>query len=211
MRLLTHNHFFTKIPSHNGEEEETMYDLTLASKFLVRSNSFCLAPLVEVSFRPSTLDLWKSSNKLFAEDTEVPFFESVIGERYWDFINKDLNLQNAFQKAMAADSEIIKVGLQECKHVFEGLGSLVDVGGGTGAVSKLLHQSFPHLKCIVLDQPQVVANFTTTQNLSFVGGDMFDSIPSADAVLLKVCIDVQIYVHQTLSLFIFSIIPSLRH
>ncbi|KAL9327399.1 hypothetical protein ACSQ67_008044 [Phaseolus vulgaris] len=86
---------------------------------------------------------------------------------------------------MAADSEIIKLGLQECRHVFEGLGSLVDVGGGTGAVSKQIHEAFPHLKCTVFDQPQVVANLTTTQNLSFVGGDMFHSIPSADAVLLK--------------------------
>ncbi|KAL9327398.1 hypothetical protein ACSQ67_008043 [Phaseolus vulgaris] len=184
MRLLTHNQFFTK--TENGEEEEeATYDLTLASEFLVRSNSFSLAHLVEVAFLPRVCDMWNSSKKLFEEDTELPLFESVTGERYWDFINNDCELLNVFQKAMAADSEIVKLGLQECKNVFEGLGSLVDVGGGTGAVSKLILQSFPHLKCTVLDQPQVVANLKTTQNLSFVGGDMFQSIPSADAVLLK--------------------------
>ncbi|TKY59202.1 Isoflavone 4'-O-methyltransferase [Spatholobus suberectus] len=37
----------------------------------------------------------------------------------------------------------------------------------------------------VFEQPKVVANLTGTQDLNFVGGDMFKSIPSADAVVLK--------------------------
>ncbi|XP_047169104.1 isoflavone 4'-O-methyltransferase-like [Vigna umbellata] len=185
MRLLTHNGFFTKTPSQNSEEEEETYSLTLASKFLVRSNSFCLAPNAEVAFHPSMFNMWNSSKKLFTEDTQVPLFESVTGESYFDFIKNDFQFLNVFQKAVAADSEMVKLGLQQCKHVFEGLDSLVDVGGGTGAVSRLILESFPHMKCTVLDLPQVVANLKTTQNLSFVGGDMFESIPSADAVLLK--------------------------
>jgi 2,7,4'-trihydroxyisoflavanone 4'-O-methyltransferase/isoflavone 4'-O-methyltransferase len=63
---------------------------------------------------------------------------------------------------------------------------LVDVGGGTGVVAKLIHEAFPDIKCTVLDQPQVVGNLTGNKNLNFVGGDMFKSIPHADAVLLKV-------------------------
>ncbi|KAL9325211.1 hypothetical protein ACSQ67_005856 [Phaseolus vulgaris] len=90
-----------------------------------------------------------------------------------------------FQEAMAADSGMLKIALEECKHVFEGLGSLVDVGGGTGTLTRLINELFPHMKCTVFDQPQVVANMTGTENLNFVGGDIFKSIPSADAVLLK--------------------------
>lgn len=187
MRLLSHNGFFTKTPSQNSEEEEETYSLTLASKFLVRSNSFCLAPNAEVAYHPSLFNMWNSSNKeVLTEDTQVPLFQSVTGETYFNFINNDSQFLNVFQKAVAADSEMIKLGLQQCKHVFEGLDSLIDVGGGTGAVSRVILEAFPHLKCTVLDQPQVVANLETTQNLSFVGGDMFQSIPSADAVLLKV-------------------------
>ncbi|CAA2955365.1 trans-resveratrol di-O-methyltransferase-like, partial [Olea europaea subsp. europaea] len=71
------------------------------------------------------------------------------------------------------------------KHVFEGLNSIVGVGGGTGTVSEVIFDAFPNLKCTVLDLPHVVAGLEVTKNLSYVGGDMFESIPSADAILLK--------------------------
>ncbi|KAM3361998.1 hypothetical protein P3S68_016852 [Capsicum galapagoense] len=41
------------------------------------------------------------------------------------------------------------------------------------------------MKCTVLDLPHVVANMPQTENLNFVGGDMFQSIPHADPILLK--------------------------
>ncbi|PHU14547.1 hypothetical protein BC332_15752 [Capsicum chinense] len=41
------------------------------------------------------------------------------------------------------------------------------------------------MKCTVLDLPHVVANMPQTENLSFVEGDIFHSIPHVDAILLK--------------------------
>ncbi|TKY59203.1 (+)-6a-hydroxymaackiain 3-O-methyltransferase 1 [Spatholobus suberectus] len=166
MRLLTHNGFFTKatVASQNGKEE-TAYALTPPSKLLIRRGSTCLAPIVKGALHSSSLDMWHSSNKWFTEDKELSLFESTTGESYWDFLNSDFDLLRLFQEAMTADSQMFKLGLKRCKHVFEGLSSLVDVG--------------------VFDQPQVVANLTETDNSNLVGGDMFKSIPSADAVFLK--------------------------
>ncbi|XP_016164707.1 myricetin O-methyltransferase-like [Arachis ipaensis] len=76
---------------------------------------------------------------------------------------------------------MFKIALKECRHVFENLGSIVDVGG----VSKLIHQEFSQLKCTVFDQSEVVGNLKGDGNLNFVAGDMFKSIPSADAVLRR--------------------------
>jgi uncharacterized Fe-S radical SAM superfamily protein PflX len=42
------------------------------------------------------------------------------------------------------------------------------------------------MNCTVLELPQVITNLEGTKNLNYVGGDMFQHIPSADAVLLKV-------------------------
>ncbi|KAK2976802.1 hypothetical protein RJ640_015797, partial [Escallonia rubra] len=70
--------------------------------------------------------------------------------------------------------------ISECKHVFEGLTSLVDI-----AVARAISYAFPDLKFIVLYQHHVVANLEGSQNLEFVGGDMFKVIPSANAILLK--------------------------
>ncbi|KAM3381536.1 hypothetical protein P3S68_007109 [Capsicum galapagoense] len=75
--------------------------------------------------------------------------------------------------------------IEHCKGVFEGLKSLVDVGGGTGTVAKVISNEFPELKCYVLDLPHVVEGLEGSNNLSYVEGDMFKSVPCVDAILLK--------------------------
>lgn len=77
--------------------------------------------------------------------------------------------------------------------------SLVDVGGGNGAGTQVIAKAFPRIKCTVMDLPHVVGQAAACDdNLRFVAGDMFESIPSADAVLLKVPIDIK-WFHQCLS------------
>ncbi|KAM3286240.1 hypothetical protein P3S67_025039 [Capsicum chacoense] len=41
------------------------------------------------------------------------------------------------------------------------------------------------MECTILDLSHVVANMPQTENLSFVGGDMFQFIPHTDTILLK--------------------------
>ncbi|XP_059596409.1 flavonoid 4'-O-methyltransferase-like [Vitis vinifera] len=78
--------------------------------------------------------------------------------------------------------------LESRDQFFEGLSSLVDVGGGTGLTARTISEAFPRLKCRVFDLPHVVANLPEYRNLEFVGGDMFQSGPTADATLMKVFI-----------------------
>ncbi|MED6132965.1 Isoflavone 4'-O-methyltransferase [Stylosanthes scabra] len=188
LRLLTHNGFFakTKIQEQEQQEEEA-YALTPPSKLLIRSKPTNLSSIVKGALHWSSLDMWHSSDKWFTEDKEQTMYEtSSGGQSFWDFLNNEPDCIKMFQDAMASDSYMFKLALKECRHVFENLGSIVDVGGGTGGVSRLIHQEFPQLKCTVFDQPEVVANLKgDDDNLNFVGGDMFKSIPSADAVLLK--------------------------
>lgn len=80
---------------------------------------------------------------------------------------------------------MMNLAVKDCRPVFEGLSSLVDVGGSTGKVAGIITDAFPHLKFTVLDLPHVVANLADTENLKFIGGDMFQHVPPADAVLLK--------------------------
>ncbi|RHN59564.1 putative methyltransferase [Medicago truncatula] len=189
LRLLTHNGFFAKTTLMNGKEgeEETTYSLTPPSMLLISGKSTCLSPFVSGVLHPCRLNVWHSSKKWLTEDKELSLFESARGETFWDYLNKDTESDelSMFQEAMAADSQIFNLALKECNHVFEGLESIVDVGGGRGGFTKLIHEAFPDLKCTVFDQPQVVANLSGDENLKFVGGDMFKSIPPADAVLLK--------------------------
>uniref|UniRef100_A0A2N9IEG4 O-methyltransferase C-terminal domain-containing protein n=1 Tax=Fagus sylvatica TaxID=28930 RepID=A0A2N9IEG4_FAGSY len=103
----------------------------------------------------------------------------------WDYCNQSPEYNNIFNEGMASDSRLMSLVVKDYKPIFEGLGSLVDVGGGTGTVAKIISEAFPHMKCTVFDLPHVVANLKDSQNLKYVGGDMFQSIPSADAILFK--------------------------
>ena len=89
---------------------------------------------------------------------------------------------------LASDSQfIVDVAIkQQGAEVFEGISSLVDVGGGIGAAAQAISKAFPHVKCSVLDLAHVVAKAPTQTDVQFIAGDMFESIPPADAVLLKV-------------------------
>nr|POE66279.1 (+)-6a-hydroxymaackiain 3-o-methyltransferase 2 [Quercus suber] len=89
-------------------------------------------------------------------------------------------------EAMASDARLVmNVVVDKCKSVFEGLESFVDVGGGIGTVAKAIADTFPDIECTVFDPPHVVADFQGSKNLKYVGGDMFEAIPPADAVFMK--------------------------
>ncbi|KAL6838573.1 hypothetical protein ACP4OV_031629 [Aristida adscensionis] len=45
--------------------------------------------------------------------------------------------------------------------------------------------AFPHVKCSVLDLLHVIANAPVSADVEYIAGDMFESIPSANAVFLK--------------------------
>ncbi|KAK9132288.1 hypothetical protein Scep_011816 [Stephania cephalantha] len=91
-----------------------------------------------------------------------------------------------FNEAMAADSTVISsVLVTKCKDIFHGLTTLVDVGGGIGVMGRAIAEAFPHINCSILDLPHVMAACEGSENLEFVAGEMFQAIPSADAVLLK--------------------------
>ncbi|GJS54527.1 trans-resveratrol di-O-methyltransferase-like protein [Tanacetum coccineum] len=87
---------------------------------------------------------------------------------------------------MASDAGLVaSVILKHCDGVFQGLNSIADVGGGTGTLAKSIAKAFPDINCISFDVPNVVKGLDGSKNLTYVGGDMFEAIPKANAVLLN--------------------------
>ncbi|KAJ1692663.1 hypothetical protein LUZ63_009361 [Rhynchospora breviuscula] len=80
---------------------------------------------------------------------------------------------------MASHSkEFVRILVARYPEIFEGINNLVDVGGGTGNTVKIIADSYPDLR-LTFD------NTLNNDSISVVGGDMFDKIPPADAILLK--------------------------
>ncbi|RVW46418.1 xanthohumol 4'-O-methyltransferase [Vitis vinifera] len=61
---------------------------------------------------------------------------------------------------------------------------LFNDGGTGGAVAEVV-KAYPHIKGINFDLPHVVATAPAYKGVSHVGGDMFESIPNADAIFMK--------------------------
>ncbi|KAJ1421500.1 Winged helix-like DNA-binding domain superfamily [Sesbania bispinosa] len=183
MCYLAHNGFF-EIVRIQEEEEKEAYALTAASELLVKGTDLCLAPMVEAVLDPTLSGSYHLLKKWIYEE-DLSLFAVSLGSGFWDFLNKNPEYNRSFNEAMASDSRMINLALKDCNLVFEGLESIVDVGGGTGTTAKILCETFPKLKFVVFDRPQVVGNLSGSNNMTYVGGDMFNSIPKADAVLLK--------------------------
>nr|AFK33373.1 unknown [Lotus japonicus] len=188
MRFLGHNGIFAIA----GEEEEDheAYDLTPASKLLISKAAHagrsdpCLAPIIRMSADPLLINKFHQLGEFLSGDVET-LYEVAYGKPVGGFLKDNPEYQSIFNEAMASDSQLVHLALKNCSSVFEGLDTLVDVGGGTGTTARSICEAFPKLKIVVYDLPQVVGNLSGSNNLSFVGGDMFKSIPEADAVLLK--------------------------
>ncbi|RHN78896.1 putative methyltransferase [Medicago truncatula] len=66
---------------------------------------------------------------------------------------------------------------------FEGVSTLVDVGGGVGNALKQIISEYPSIKGINFDLPQVVQDAPTHPGIEHVEGNMFESVPSGDDIL----------------------------
>lgn len=184
MRLLVHKGLFSKTKVDNHNEQEEAYGLTPASTLLIKDKSYCFAPFVIASLDQDYISAFQCMSRWF-KGNDLTLWETFRGSKFWDYLNQNTGLTQLFNQAMASDSNMATLIIKDCKPIFQGLRSLVDVGGGTGAFARVISEAFPGIKCTVLDLPHAVANMPQTDNLKYVEGDMFQFIPPADAFFFK--------------------------
>ncbi|KAH9623253.1 hypothetical protein KSS87_019474 [Heliosperma pusillum] len=184
-RLLVHSNFLSKSKSVSGEQT---FDLTVNSKLLLKDHPMTLAPFALALLDPVLTEPAHHLASWFQNNDESPF-HTVNGIGVWDYAATEQRFNEYFNKAMASDAKFvgdILLGNSEFNGLFEGVSSLVDVGGGTGTMANAIAKAYPNVKCTVLDLPHVVQGLENNGlNVDYVGGDMFETIPSADVVLLK--------------------------
>ncbi|XP_027329978.1 probable O-methyltransferase 3 [Abrus precatorius] len=184
MRILTHSGFFSQ-HSDTENELQVKYVLTDESMLLLKNHPMSVTPFLHAMLNPIFTTPWNQFSTWFQNDDPTPF-ETTHGMLFWNCVARDPKLNTQFNDAMATDNQLLSsLVIEKCKGVFDGLQSLVDVGGGAGTLAMGIAKSFPQMECIVLDLPHVVADLQGSENLRYVGGNMFEAIPPADAVLLK--------------------------
>ncbi|KAE8670650.1 Tabersonine 16-O-methyltransferase [Hibiscus syriacus] len=182
-RILVHSGFFAQ-QKLSDDSQEDGYVLTNASRLLLKDNPLSVTPFLKAVLDPVLTKPWDFLGIWFQNNDYTPF-DIAHGKTFWEYASHDPKLGNSFNEVMASDARLVSsVLIDKCKGTFEGLNSLVDNGGGTGTLGKAIADAFPNLECTVFDLPNVVAD-QDSGNLKYVGGDMFEDVPVADAVLLK--------------------------
>jgi hypothetical protein len=192
MRVMTQAGFFVE-HNVNDDELEIEYMLTNESILLLKDHPMSVTPFLQAVLHPILANPWHELSVWLKTDDPTTF-ETAHGMLIWDYAAREPNFNNLFNDAMASDARLVtSVVIEKCTGVFNSLDSLVDVGGGTGTMAKALAKSFPKMECTVFDLPHVVDGLQGSDNLNYIGGDMFKKIPPADAILLKVKCHITIY------------------
>ncbi|WVZ53586.1 hypothetical protein U9M48_004504 [Paspalum notatum var. saurae] len=189
MRMLTLSGIFA---ADHTDNSEPIYKLTPMSHLLVQdsaSNSYDMSGVPRMLARPSTsISTFFSLEAWFKDASTMTLFEMAHGAPTWSLTKNDASYNKGMNGTLFVDScFFMDILLKEVgsKDIFGGLKSLVDVGGGHGGAAKAIARAFPHIKCSVLDLKQVISQAPSDGMVQFISGNMFESIPTADAAFLK--------------------------
>jgi len=115
-------------------------------------------------------------------------FEDVHGASLFDESTAvlDKELDELVTEGLAAHDNLgIGTIMRECHDLFKGLDSLTDCCGGDGTTARAITKAHPHVKCTVLDLPNVIDKAPSDGIVNYVAGDLFHSVPKSQAVMLK--------------------------
>ncbi|XP_038888695.1 acetylserotonin O-methyltransferase-like [Benincasa hispida] len=164
------------------QENLTSYAQTPLSRLLASSSKNSMAPFLLLESNPVMLAPWHGLSARIKGTGETPF-EAAHGKDVWSFAAADPIHNIVINDAMSCTARVLTVPaiLEDCPKIFEGIGSLVDVGGGNGTCLSMIVKTCPWIKGINFDLPHVISSSQEYVGVQHVGGNMFDSIPKADA------------------------------
>jgi len=171
----------------------------------MRDGRFALTPMAEAlrrdapgSLRPSVLfnageAMWRSWGHLVhAVRTGEPAFDHAHGVDLFEYFRRHPDEWAIFDQVMTNQTAPLTRAVAAA-YDFSPCRTIVDVGGGRGALALGLVEAYPHLRGIVFDQPAVAAGARQaieaaglTDRCEAVGGDFFAAVPEGgDTYLVK--------------------------
>ncbi|KAL3539118.1 hypothetical protein ACH5RR_002484 [Cinchona calisaya] len=182
MRFLTNRSIFKQLPDGNGTT--TRYVQTPLSRLLARNGEKSMAAFVLLETSPVMLAPWHGlRDRVLANG---PPFDTVHGQDIWSYAKKNPDHSKLINDAMSCDARFsVSAIVHGCPEVFEGIGCLVDVGGGDGTALRTLIKACPWIRGINFDLPHVVSVAPHFDGIEHVAGNMFDAVPKADAAFIK--------------------------
>jgi hypothetical protein len=128
---------------------------------------------------------------LHSVQTGTPAFDQRFGMPYFDYLAQHAEADAVFNAAMTGWSNQVARAVAE-SYDFSGLTTIVDVGGGYGALLTSILLRTPSAQGVLFDQPHVIDNAIhhldeagIAGRCTAVGGDFFAAVPAGgDAYVL---------------------------
>jgi len=128
------------------------------------------------------LNSWQ--NLSYTLRTGLSSFENTYGEQYFEYLRKRPDKFHEYHKAM------FEYAIDDYKSIcsiidFSSYQSVMDVGGGYGALIKIIKEHNPYLDCFLFDLPEVI-NYVQLKNITKVPGNFFyDIVVKPEAIILS--------------------------
>ncbi|KAL0454047.1 UNVERIFIED_CONTAM: Acetylserotonin O-methyltransferase [Sesamum latifolium] len=182
MRYLTHRRIFKQMST--SQESEISYVQTPLSRLLISNGENSMAAFVLMESSPVMLAPWhKLSATVLMNGTSS--FEAAHGEHIWKYTAENPGHSKLFNDGMACHARLaMSTILDQYPEAFNGIRSLVNVGGGDGTALHVLVKACPWIRGINFDLPHVVSVAPKCDGIEHVCGDMFELVPKADAAFL---------------------------
>ncbi len=168
------------------ERPDGSYALTELGEGLRSDLPGSLRPLARTVSTPTHWAAWGHLGH--SVRTGETAFEALHGVDVWTHRRGHPEENEIFNANMASLTSLVAAGVAET-YDFSGLASVVDVGGGRGALLETVLTRWPHLTGSVFDLDHAVAEHpedpTLAPRWAAVSGSFFDEVPAADAYLVK--------------------------
>jgi SAM-dependent methyltransferase len=173
-----------------AEQEDGRFAMTPIGAYLQTETPGSLRAVVLQYTGPLHQQAW--SALLHSVQTGETAFDHLFGMELFPYLAQHPEEAEIFNAAMTAFSTQVATAVVAA-YDFAPFGTIVDVGGGQGALLRAILQATPAARGILFDLPQVVTGakepieaMGLTERCTIVGGDFFASVPSGgDAYILS--------------------------
>nr|QSL78015.1 caffeic acid 3-O-methyltransferase cytoplasmic [Nigella sativa] len=163
---------------------ERLYGLASVCKYFVKNeDGVSLSPLLQLVQSKVFMDSWYHMKDAILEGG-IPF-NRAHGMHSFEYPGIDPEFNKIFNGAMFSHSSLFIKRVLEVYTGFDGLKEVIDVGGGVGTTINLITSKHPTIKGINFDLPHVIQHAPSYPGVEHVGGDMFDCVPSGEAIFMK--------------------------
>jgi len=180
-----------------AEQQERIFHLTPEGRYLLEEHPESLRGMAVLEEGPEHYALWKHLSAMIREGKQNAFVRE-FGRIAFEHAEQDGNYAAVFNNAMSSYSAVqTRAAVQALEDFdFASIRTICDIGGGHGHLICGFLARYPHLTGFVLERPSVIAaperlwanKLGFADRCQYVGGNMFEAIPSADLYLMKLII-----------------------